>query len=193
MYAVGECAEHAGKIYGIVIPIFEQATVLADGADRPQAPGSLPRVEAIHPPEGGRDRGRLDGRHRTGSGDRRGHPGFRGTKVELPQADRPRWTGLIGAMLVGDVEAAANLVQLFDRGDPFARPTGSTSCARPMRGPPRTAGHRAIAPSATATRSAKPTIVESIKSGCCSLDPGARRPPPRPAPAADRAGACSRN
>ncbi|MEO3944695.1 nitrite reductase large subunit NirB [Gorillibacterium sp. CAU 1737] len=30
VYAVGECAEHAGKVYGLVAPLFEQGKVLAD-------------------------------------------------------------------------------------------------------------------------------------------------------------------
>ncbi|MEO6436835.1 MAG: nitrite reductase large subunit NirB, partial [Tepidisphaeraceae bacterium] len=30
IYAIGECAQHAGKVYGLVAPIFEQCTVLAD-------------------------------------------------------------------------------------------------------------------------------------------------------------------
>jgi nitrite reductase (NADH) large subunit len=37
IYAVGECVEHRGRVYGLVAPLFEQAKVLADhitGADR---------------------------------------------------------------------------------------------------------------------------------------------------------------
>jgi len=37
IYAVGECIEHRGRVYGLVAPLFEQARVLADhitGADR---------------------------------------------------------------------------------------------------------------------------------------------------------------
>jgi len=30
VYAFGECAEHRGKLYGIVEPVWEQAVVLAD-------------------------------------------------------------------------------------------------------------------------------------------------------------------
>ena len=30
VYAVGECAEHDGKVYGLVQPIWEQCAVLAD-------------------------------------------------------------------------------------------------------------------------------------------------------------------
>src|SRR5262249_33853110 len=29
-YAVGECVEHRGRVYGLVVPLFEQARVLAD-------------------------------------------------------------------------------------------------------------------------------------------------------------------
>ncbi len=30
IYAVGECAEHDGKVYGLVAPLYEQGKVLAD-------------------------------------------------------------------------------------------------------------------------------------------------------------------
>src|SRR5207302_7037797 len=30
IFAVGECAEHRGKVYGLVDPVYEQARVLAD-------------------------------------------------------------------------------------------------------------------------------------------------------------------
>ncbi len=30
VYAVGECAEHNGKVYGLVAPLYEQGKVLAD-------------------------------------------------------------------------------------------------------------------------------------------------------------------
>ena len=29
IYAVGECAEHNGKVYGLVAPLYEQGKVLA--------------------------------------------------------------------------------------------------------------------------------------------------------------------
>src|SRR5204862_6322084 len=45
VYALGECSEHRGQIYGIVAPAWEQAVVLADvltggGAARPRYEGS---------------------------------------------------------------------------------------------------------------------------------------------------------
>ena len=30
IYAVGECSEHDGKVYGLVAPLYEQGKVLAD-------------------------------------------------------------------------------------------------------------------------------------------------------------------
>src|SRR5262249_28727861 len=30
IYAIGECAQHRGRVYGLVAPLWEQATVLAD-------------------------------------------------------------------------------------------------------------------------------------------------------------------
>ena len=30
VYAVGECVQHRGEVYGLVAPLWEQAVVLAD-------------------------------------------------------------------------------------------------------------------------------------------------------------------
>ena len=31
IFAIGECAQHRGQVYGLVAPLWEQAQVLADG------------------------------------------------------------------------------------------------------------------------------------------------------------------
>lgn len=48
IYAVGECAEHDGTVYGLVAPLFEQAKVLARvlcGAETPPYRGSVPHAK----------------------------------------------------------------------------------------------------------------------------------------------------
>ena len=37
VFAVGECAEHRGRVYGLVAPLWEQAQVLADRLTRPES------------------------------------------------------------------------------------------------------------------------------------------------------------
>jgi nitrite reductase (NADH) large subunit len=116
VYAFGECAEHAGKTYGIVAPVWEQAAVLADV---------------------------LTGRNQSTS--YRGSKLYTRLKVAgvevatmgISEPERPeddvlqivqdrkdayrklivRDGHLVGAILVGDTAAAGTLVQYFDRGD----------------------------------------------------------------------------
>lgn len=164
IYAVGECAEHAGKIYGIVTPIFEQAEVLADvltGA-RPKARyrGSKLytrlKVAGIEVASMGLTEPALD-------------------SDEVLQVIEDRKSSyrklivrdgrLVGAMLVGDVDAAANLVQLFDRGDPMPANRLDALCS-PEAGLAE-AGDRTIC---NCHKVAEATLVDAIKGGSCSID-----------------------
>ena len=89
VYAFGECAEHRGKTYGIVTPVWEQAAVLADvltGQSQARYRGSklYTRLKVA-----GRRR-RLDGHARARAGARRGRADRRRTPRLLPQVDRAR-------------------------------------------------------------------------------------------------------
>lgn len=116
VYAFGECAEHAGRTYGIVAPVWEQATVLADVLT-----GTNPSV---------RYRGsKLYTRLKVA--------GVDVATMGISEAEREeddvlqivqdrkdayrklivRDSRLVGAILVGDTSAAGTLVQYFDRGD----------------------------------------------------------------------------
>jgi nitrite reductase (NADH) large subunit len=118
MYALGECAEHQGKTYGIVAPVWEQAVVLADvltGA-RPQ---SRYRGSKLY------TRLKVAGVEVAAMGCL--EPEVEGDEVlQIVEERRDRYRKLvvrdgrlIGAMLVGNTDAAGTLVQLFDRGDPL--------------------------------------------------------------------------
>jgi nitrite reductase (NADH) large subunit len=118
IYAIGECAEHAGRTYGIVTPAWEQAAILADvltGAN-PQARyrGSKLytrlKVAGIDVASMGRIDPELDSDEVIQVVETR-----RGAYRKLVVRGR----ALVGAMLVGNTAAAAELVQLFDRGDPL--------------------------------------------------------------------------
>jgi nitrite reductase (NADH) large subunit len=115
VYAFGECAEHAGKTYGIVAPVWEQAAVLADvltGRSVTRYRGSklytrlkVAGVEVATMGVSEAEREEDD-------------------VLQIVQDRKDRYRKLIvrdrrlvGAILVGDTSAAGSLVQYFDRGD----------------------------------------------------------------------------
>jgi len=116
VYAFGECAEHRGKIYGIVAPVWEQAAVLADvltGQSKERYRGSKLytrlKVAGVDVASMGTLEPELE----------------RDEVVQIVEERRDCYRKLIvrdgklvGAMLVGNTEATGTLVQLFDRGDP---------------------------------------------------------------------------
>jgi len=118
VYAIGECAEHAGRLYGIVAPAWEQAVVLADvltGAN-PQARyrGSKVytrlKVAGIDVASMGRIEPELDSDEVIQVVETR-----RGSYRKMVVRGR----ALVGAMLVGNTAAAGDLIQILDRGDPL--------------------------------------------------------------------------
>ncbi len=49
VYAIGECAEHGGRTYGIVAPAWEQADVSGRRCwAAPRTRAALPRLEDLH-------------------------------------------------------------------------------------------------------------------------------------------------
>src|SRR5262249_43903167 len=118
VYAVGECAEHDGKVYGIVPPIWEQCEVLADlltGA-KPTARYRGSKVYA---------RLKVAGVDVSSMG--LIEPQQESDEVIQIVEDRrgiyrkliARDGKLVGAILVGDGESAPTLARWFDRGDPL--------------------------------------------------------------------------
>jgi nitrite reductase (NADH) large subunit len=118
VYAFGECAEHQGKLYGIVAPVWEQAVVLADVlcGTKPQARYRGSKLYT---------RLKVAGVDVASMGNL--EPELESDQVYQVIEDRRsayrklivRDGQLVGAMLVGNTAAAATLVQLFDRGDPL--------------------------------------------------------------------------
>ncbi|HEX3812730.1 MAG TPA: FAD-dependent oxidoreductase [Mycobacteriales bacterium] len=118
IYAVGECAQHRGQVYGLVAPLWEQARVLAAHltgarsgttyagsrtATKLKVAGVDVATMGVKAPELESDE------HVVFSEPRRGV-----LKSVVIRDDR-----LIGATLVGDVGRAASLIQAFDRGLPL--------------------------------------------------------------------------
>lgn len=162
VYAVGECAEHAGVVYGLVQPIWEQCAVLADvltGAN-PRARYAGSKVYARLKVAGVEvaSFGALDAEFPSDEvvqvfEDRRGV--YRKLVV--------RGGRLAGAMLVGCTEAAPALVQMYDRDEPLppnrldVLATGNA---------PSAAAEREICNCNHVTESA---VAEAIRDGCDTL------------------------
>jgi nitrite reductase (NADH) large subunit len=115
VYAVGECAEHAGVVYGLVQPIWEQCAVLADvltGANpRARYTGSKVyarlKVAGVEVASFGLNDGTATDEVIQIFEDRRGV--YRKLIV--------RDGKLVGGVLVGCAAAAPSLVQMFDRNE----------------------------------------------------------------------------
>jgi nitrite reductase (NADH) large subunit len=118
VYAVGECAEHDGNVYGIVEPIYEQCAVLADvltGADpRARYRGSKPytrlKVAGVGVASMGVIRPATDADEVIQVIEERS-----GTYRKLIVRDNR----LIGAVLVGETGCSPDLARWLDRGDPL--------------------------------------------------------------------------
>lgn len=162
VYAVGECAEHNGQVYGLVQPIWEQCAVLADVLT-----GTNPRARYT----GSKMYARLK------------VAGVEVAAFGVPEAQFPtdevlqvfeerrgvyrklivRDGKLAGAMLIGCADAAPALVQMFDRDDPLppnrldVLATGNA---------PTTAAEREICNCNHVTEAA---LVEAIRDGCDTL------------------------
>jgi nitrite reductase (NADH) large subunit len=118
IYAVGECAQHRGQVYGLVAPLWEQAKVLADHiteadthaayhgsrlATKLKVMGVELAVMGLTGPE------REDDEFLQFSEPKRGV-----YKTIVIRDDR-----LVGASLLGDVSKVAFLIQAFDRATPL--------------------------------------------------------------------------
>jgi nitrite reductase (NADH) large subunit len=118
IYVVGECAQHRGEVYGLVAPLWEQATVLADhitGVD-PKAAYHGSRL-ATKLKVAGVDLAAmgLKGPEREDDEFVRFAEPRRGVYKSVVVRDGK----LVGATLLGDVGKVAFLTQSFDRGLPL--------------------------------------------------------------------------
>ena len=118
VYVVGECAQHRGKVYGLVAPLWEQAQTFADHitGKNPDAAYHGSKIATKLKVMGVE----LASMGVTEPIDERDEvvqfsEPKRGTYKKLIIRDGM----LIGAMLLGDISKAAYLMQAFDRGTPL--------------------------------------------------------------------------
>jgi nitrite reductase (NADH) large subunit len=165
VYAVGECAQHRGQVYGLVAPLWDQAKVLADqltGHDPASAyHGSRMATKlkvagvdvasmGITAPE------HADDEFIVFSEPRRGV-----YKSIVIRDDR-----LVGATLLGDVGKTAFLMQAFDRG--LALPRERVELMFDLGGPPAAVGAAELADDAQVCNCngvSKATLVDTVRGG----------------------------
>ncbi|WP_025274401.1 FAD-dependent oxidoreductase [Haloglycomyces albus] len=113
VYAVGDCAEHEGTVYGLVAPAWEQADVVARHilAD-PDEPRFTPPASILRLKAPGIDVAAM-GRHHGGETVSFADP-ENNTYARLTVDDNR----LVGAVLVGDNPSVGEVVELFDGGGP---------------------------------------------------------------------------
>ncbi|GGS56132.1 FAD/NAD(P)-binding oxidoreductase [Planobispora rosea] len=120
VYAIGECAEHRGTVYGLVAPAWEQATVVADlltGADKEaRYHGSrlVTRLKAKSVELAAMGETHVDEASDASAEVVRFSHRARGTYRKLVIRDGR----LVGAILLGETAAVGTVTQLFDRGGP---------------------------------------------------------------------------
>jgi nitrite reductase (NADH) large subunit len=164
IYAVGECAEHRGKVYGILGPVWEQCEVLAEvltGA-RPQARYRGSKVYARLKVAGLEvaSMGLTEPEHE--------HDEVLQIIEERKGAYRKlivRDNRLVGAMLVGNADCAAVLAQMYERGDPLPDNRLDVFASGEAIG-----GGFATIEICNCHHVSQETLVESIHAGCGSVE-----------------------
>ncbi len=115
IYALGECAQHRGRTYGLVAPLWEQAQVLADrlSGRRPQAcyqgSKSATKLKVM-----GIDLSVMGSRDVSNPADE--EISFVDTSRGIYQKVIVSEGRLAGAILLGDTSCGPRLLQAFDRG-----------------------------------------------------------------------------
>ncbi|NBE93025.1 NAD(P)/FAD-dependent oxidoreductase [Nonomuraea sp. KC401] len=115
IFAIGECAEHDGTVYGLVAPAWEQAAVAADviagGKARYRGSRLVTRLKARSVELAAMGETQLGEEHAEVV--RFSHRA-RGTYRKLVIRDGR----LVGAILLGESDVVGTLTQLYDRGGP---------------------------------------------------------------------------
>jgi nitrite reductase (NADH) large subunit len=166
VFAVGECVQHRGEVYGLVAPLWEQAVVLADVIT-----GTNPRATYV----GSRTATKLKvaGVEVAAMGlteperDTDEHIVFSEPRRGVFKSVVIRDDKIIGATLLGDSKKLAFLQQAFDRGLPL--PQERVELLFDLGGPAAEVGVAELADDAQICNCNgvnKCTIVDTVKAGC---------------------------
>ncbi len=169
IYAVGECVQHRGEVYGLVAPLWEQAAVLADhvtGANPKAAylgtrAATKLKVAGVDVASMG-----LQGPERETDE----HVVFSEPSRGVFKSIVIRDGKIVGATLLGDSRKVAYLTQAFDRGLPL--PEERVSLLFDVGGPGEEAGVAELDGAAQVCNCngvSKQTLVETVKGGCSTL------------------------
>jgi nitrite reductase (NADH) large subunit len=169
IFAVGECAQHRGQVYGLVAPLWEQTAVLADrlSGRHSQAAYCGSKVST---------KLKVMGVELAVMGDK--HPRESGDEeVSYVEQSRGIYKKLIirngqlaGAILLGDSMRAASLHQYFDQGSEL--PENRAELLFPMSGEAKPLTMAYVPDSAQICNCngvSKGRLVEAVESGCRSL------------------------
>jgi nitrite reductase (NADH) large subunit len=119
IYAVGECVEHRGRIYGLVAPLFAQARILA-GHITASSPGDAYTGSKIS------TRLKVMGVDLVSIGDAREGPGALVTRYVEPERGVykklvVREGRIAGAILLGEVDCASAVIGAYESDTPVAQ------------------------------------------------------------------------
>lgn len=169
IYAVGECVQHRGEVYGLVAPLWEQAAVLADhvtGANTSSAylgsrTATKLKVAGVDVASMG-----LQAPER----DTDEHVVFSEPSRGIFKSIVIRDSKIVGATLLGDSRKVAYLTQAFDRGLPL--PEERVSLMFDIGGPGGEAGVAELDGDAQVCNCngvSKQTLVDTVAGGCKTL------------------------
>lgn len=169
IYAVGECVQHRGEVYGLVAPLWEQAAVLADqitGVDRSSVylgsrTATKLKVAGVDVASMG-----LPGPER----DTDEHIVFSEPSRGVFKSIVIRDNKMVGATLLGDSRKVAYLTQAFDQGLPL--PEERLSLMFDLGSPGEEEGVSELADSAQVCNCngvSKGTLVAAVQGGCRSV------------------------
>ncbi|MGI8590044.1 MAG: nitrite reductase large subunit NirB [Nakamurella sp.] len=169
VYAVGECVQHRGEVYGLVAPIWEQATVLADHVTGKNLNASYHgsrtatklKVAGVDVASMG-----LKGPER----DTDEHLVFSEPKKGVFKSLVIRDEKLVGATVLGDTSKVAFLMQAFDRGLPL--PAERLEMMFDIAGPAAALGAAELDDDAQVCNCngvTKGALVHAVEGGCKSV------------------------
>jgi nitrite reductase (NADH) large subunit len=166
IYALGECAEHDGRTYGLVAPAWEQAVVLAD-------------VLTLNDPRARYRGSKLYARLKVADVEVASMGAIEPEQEndDVVQVIRPRQDvyqklivragKLVGAMLVGDARRAPDLIQMMERGDSLPEDALEALCSPYASRLDARDSERSICNCHSVSKSA---ISEALSNGACSVD-----------------------